>query len=82
MPPYFVTFLAMLAASVLLYVVALGFAAARRRPLPIWIGGPAASRLQGTNVALMWWNVGVGWLLYFNVYWGIAEGWRLPKVNA
>lgn len=68
MPLYFFIFLGMLAASMLLYIVAVGFVAARRRPMPIWIGGPAASRLQGTNVALMWWNVGVGWLLYFNVY--------------
>ena len=68
MPLYFLIFLAMLAASVLLYVIALGSMAVRRRPLPVWIGGPMASRLQGTNVALMWWNVGVCWLLYFNVY--------------
>jgi hypothetical protein len=68
MPLYFVTFLAMLAASLLLYLVALTLAVARRRPLPIWIAGAAASRLQGTNVVLMWWNVGVAWLLYFNVY--------------
>jgi hypothetical protein len=68
MPLYFLTFLAMLAASILLYVVALGFLAAKRRPLSTWIGGPAASRLQGTTVVLIWWNVGVGWLLYFNVY--------------
>jgi len=68
MPLYFVIFLGMLAASMLLYIVAVGFVAARRRPIPIWFGSPAASRLQGTTVALMWWNVGVGWLLYFNVY--------------
>lgn len=68
MPLYFLTFLGMLAASILLYIAAVGFVAARRRPMPIWIGGPAASRLQSANVALMWWNVGVGWLLYFNVY--------------
>ena len=28
----------------------------------------SASRLHATNVALLWWNVGVGWLLYFDVY--------------
>lgn len=68
MPLYFLTFLGMLAASILLYIAAVGFVAARRRPMPIWISGPAAGRLQSANVALMWWNVGVGWLLYFNVY--------------
>jgi hypothetical protein len=68
MPVYFLFFLAILAVSILLYVLALGFAAVRRRSLPIWIGGQAASRLQATTVVLVWWNVGVSWLLYFNVY--------------
>ncbi len=68
MPNYFIFFLAMLASSVLLYLTALGFVAAKRRPLPVWIGGAAASRLQGINVALMWSMFGVTWLLYFNVY--------------
>ena len=68
MPEYFLTFLAMLAASLLLYLVALGFEAVRRRPPPIWVGSPAASHLQATTVVLMWWNVGVFWLLYFNIY--------------
>ena len=68
MPAYFLIFLATLAVSLLLYLMAVGLVAATRHPLPIWIGGDAASRLQATNVVLMWWNVGVGWLLYFNVY--------------
>ena len=68
MPLYFVIFLGMLVASMLLYIVAFGFMAATRRPTPILIRGAASTRLQGANVALMWWSVGVGWLLYFNVY--------------
>jgi len=68
MPLYFVFFLAMLASSLLLYVVAVGYVSVTRGPLPIWIGGAAASRLQCAGVALMWWGVGVGWLLFFNVY--------------
>ena len=68
MPLYFVIFLGTLVASMLLFIVAVGFVAATRRPTPIWIRGAAATRLQGASVALMWWNVGVGWLLYFNVY--------------
>lgn len=68
MPLYFVAFLGMLAASMLLYIAAVGFVGARRSPMPIWIGGPAANRLQSASAALLWWNVGVGWLLYFNVY--------------
>ena len=68
MPTYFLFFLAILALSLLLYVVALGSLAIRRRPLPIGIGGAAASLLQCTTVVLMWWNVGVTWLLYFNIY--------------
>jgi len=68
MPLYFIVFLAMLACSLLLFVVALGYVGVRRRALPVWIGGAAASQLQCAGIALMWWGVGVGWLLYFNVY--------------
>src|SRR4051812_11432162 len=68
MPIYFIVFLAMLAAAVLLYVGGLGTAAITRRPLPALIGVTGASRLQVAGVALLWSNVGVCWLLFFNVY--------------
>jgi hypothetical protein len=67
MPLYFMIFLATLAASLLLYVGAIASVAITRRP-PLFIRGVAASRLQATGVALLWIGVGVGWLLFFNVY--------------
>jgi hypothetical protein len=36
--------------------------------MPLFIRRRAASRLQATGVALLWFGVGVAWLLYFNVY--------------
>lgn len=68
MPIYFICFLAMLAASVLLFVGALLTTVITRRPLPSLVRPGATSALQATGVALLWSAVGVGWLLYFNVY--------------
>jgi hypothetical protein len=58
MPLYFMIFLAMLAASLLLYLGAIASVAITRRPPPLFIRGVAASRLQGAVVALLWWGVG------------------------
>ncbi len=68
MPLYFLIFLATLAASLLLYLGAIASVAITRRPPPLFIQRVGASRLQATGVALLWLNVGVAWLLYFNVY--------------
>jgi hypothetical protein len=68
MPLYFMIFLATLAASLLLYLGAIATVAITRRPLPVFIRGMAASRLQAAGVALLWFCVGVCWLLFFNVY--------------
>jgi len=68
MPTYFIFFLSMLGASALLYVGALGTAAVRRGPPPALVTGRAAELLQFAQLALVWSSVGVGWLLYFNVY--------------
>ena len=68
MPLYFLGFLAILAASLLLYLAAVATLATRRRPLPIMMSGDAANRLQAAGVALLWFAVGVCWLLFFNVY--------------
>jgi len=68
MPLYFMIFLATLAASLLLYLGAIASVVITRRPPPLFIRGVAASRLQATGIALLWCGVGVGWLLFFNVY--------------
>ncbi|MBO2009590.1 hypothetical protein [Hymenobacter negativus] len=68
MPLYFLLFLAMLAASLLLFLGAVATAAVTRRPLPIWLPQGAASPLQAAGVAALWFSVGACWLLYFNVY--------------
>lgn len=68
MPLYFLIFLAMLAASLLLYLGAVAAVAITRRPPPSWIPKVAASPLQAAGVASLWSAVGVGWLLFFNVY--------------
>lgn len=68
MPVYFMVFLATLAAALLLYLGALAFVAITRRTPPAFIHGMSVSRLQAAGLALLWVNVGVGWLLYFNVY--------------
>ncbi|MDY0747847.1 hypothetical protein SNE35_25315 [Paucibacter sp. R3-3] len=69
MPLYFIFFLAMLGASVLLFVGALLRAAfARGKPPPRLLGAAAADIVQALGLALLWINFGVGWLLYFNVY--------------
>ena len=67
-PLYFKIFLATLAASLLLYLGAVASAAITRRPPAAFIRGIAASRLQATGLALLWFCVGVCWLLFFNVY--------------
>ena len=68
MPLYFIVFLAMLAAAMLLYAVALVTTGITRRPAPLILKGRAAALLQTLHLALVWSCVGVGWLLYFNVY--------------
>jgi len=68
MPAYFIFFLAMLGAAVVLYATALGTAAVTRRPLPTPVKGGAADGLQTLHLALAWANFGMCWLLYFNVY--------------
>ncbi|MEO6277231.1 hypothetical protein [Roseateles sp.] len=68
MPVYFMFFLAMLAAAVLLYVGAAVMAGIARKPLPALVKGRVVDRLQSLHLALVWINVGVCWLLYFNVY--------------
>jgi hypothetical protein len=68
MPIYFLVFLASLAATVLLYVIAVIVAAAKRGPFPAVFRGSSASWLQAIGLVLLWWNVGVCWLLVFNVY--------------
>jgi hypothetical protein len=68
MPLYFMIFLAMLAATLVLYLGAVATMAITRRPPPALIRGVAVSRLQAAGVALLWWGVGVGWVLFFNVY--------------
>lgn len=68
MPVYFIVFLSMLGASALLYVGAVATAAVRRGPPPALLPGRAADALQFAHLALVWSSVGVGWLLYFNVY--------------
>ncbi len=68
MPLYFLFFLATLGASAFLYVGALVTAGITRRPPPILVTGWAAQAIQVLQLALVWSCVGVGWLLYFNVY--------------
>lgn len=68
MPLYFLCFLAMLAATLLLYVGAAATASVTRRPPPTFIHASAASRLQAVGVALLWWSAGGCWILFFNVY--------------
>jgi len=68
MPLYFILFLCTLGASALLFMGALLTAAITRRPPPALLQGRAAERLQLLQLALAWSNVGVAWLLYFNVY--------------
>jgi len=68
MPVYFIFFLATLAASLLLYLGAIASVAINRGPPPFFIRGVPASQLQATGVALLWFGVGVCWLLFFNVY--------------
>ena len=67
MPIYFLIFLGTLAASLLLYLGAIAVGITRR-PSPAFIHGDSASWLQAVGVALLWINVGTGWLLFFNVY--------------
>ena len=68
MPLYFVTFLGMLAASLLLFMVSVGYAALARRLPPALLPETVSSWLQAAGLALLWFGVGVCWLLFFNVY--------------
>lgn len=68
MPLYFMTFLATLAASLLLYVGAVAIVTIKRHRPPSWVGEIAASPLQAAGVALLWSVAGVAWVLFFNVY--------------
>lgn len=68
MPLYFITFLAMLGVGVLLYLAALIVTGITRRPLPKIGNERSGEAIQALQLALSWFSVGVGWLLYFNVY--------------
>ena len=68
MPLYFVTFLGMLAASLLLFMASVGYAALTRRSPPALLPETVSSWLQAAGLALLWFGVGVCWLLFFNVY--------------
>ena len=68
MPLYFVTFLATLASSLLLYLGAAAFVGVKRQRPPGWVGGVAARPLQAAGIALLWSVAGVAWVLFFNVY--------------
>jgi hypothetical protein len=68
MPLYFVTFLTVLGASLLLYLAAAAYAAVARRSPPTFLSEPVTAWLQAAGVALLWFGVGVAWLLFFNIY--------------
>ena len=68
MPTYFSLFLLTLGVSALLFVAALIAAGITRRPPPALVPGRAADGLRLLQLALVWSNVGVAWLLFFNVY--------------
>lgn len=68
MPIYFLVFLATLAVTVLLYVIAIVVAVAKRGSFPSLINRPMSDGLQAMGLALLWWNVGAGWLLLLAVY--------------
>ena len=68
MPIYFLFFLALLAATLLLYVTAAVVAGVRRGAFPAVLQGSAASWLQAIGLALLWWNAGICWFAFFNVY--------------
>ena len=68
MPLYFMTFLATLATSLLLYLGAVAIVAVKRHGPPNWVSGVAASSLQAAGIALLWSVAGVCWVLFFNVY--------------
>jgi len=67
-PLYFIIFLAILAATLLLYVSAAAYAAIFRRSPKAIIPGFLADALQAAGVALLWFSVGVCWMAFFNVY--------------
>jgi hypothetical protein len=60
MPLYFIGFLAMLGAALLLYAGALVTAGITRRAPPLLVNGRAADALQAVHLALIWSCVGVG----------------------
>lgn len=68
MPLYFIIFLAILASTLLLYASAVAYVAILRRPPKAIITGFSAEALQAVGVALLWFSVGVCWLVFFNVY--------------
>lgn len=68
MPLYFVIFLGTLAASLLLYLGAAAQAVFTRRPPSALIPEAGMVWLQAAGLALLWFSVGVCWLLFFNVY--------------
>lgn len=68
MPLYFVIFLGTLAASLLLYLGAFAQVAFTRRPPSAFISEGGMLWLQAVGLALLWFGVGVCWLLFFNVY--------------
>jgi hypothetical protein len=68
MPLYFMIFLGTLAASLLLYLIAVVQVAFTRRPPSAFIPASQMVWLQAAGLALLWFGVGVCWLLFFNVY--------------
>jgi hypothetical protein len=68
MPLYFLFFLGTLAVSLLLYLGAVAQVAFTRRPPSAFIPEAGMVWLQAVGLALLWFGVGVCWLLFFNVY--------------
>lgn len=68
MPLYFVIFLGTLVAALLLYLGAVAQLTFTRRPLLAFIPEAGMVWLQAAGLALLWFGVGVCWLLFFNVY--------------
>ncbi|MBN8885668.1 MAG: hypothetical protein J0I77_08095 [Rudaea sp.] len=68
MPLYFMIFLGTLVAALLLYLGATAQAAFTRKPASAFIPEHAMVWLQAAGLALLWFSVGIAWLLFFNVY--------------
>lgn len=68
MPLYFVIFLGTLVAALLLYLGAVAQTVFTRRPPSALIPEAGMVWLQVVGLALLWFGVGICWLLFFNVY--------------